>query len=267
MFKKFSTALCLCFAITPPLHAGGTKDVAQLDILDGGMTSRGTYLGALRLTLADGWKTYWRAPGDAGIPPQFDWRGSKNVGEVSITWPTPEVLDQGGLRSIGYTDQMVLPVEITPKNAAEPVRLRGNMGFGVCREVCIPGDLDFDHTLDAGASRNPAIAAAMANRPYSATEAGVTSAQCRLTPTQSGVRIEARIAMPSAGGEEVAVFEPGDPSIWASAAQTQRQGGTLTATSEFVGEADGPMTLDRSEIRITVLGAKHAVDIQGCTPG
>lgn len=267
MIKTVSTALALCIALATPSMSQNMDDIVQLDVLDGGQTQRGTYLGAIRLTLSEGWKTYWRAPGDAGIPPRFDWRGSRNVGDVAITWPTPEVLDQDGLRTFGYTEQLVLPVEITPRKANTPVRLRGNVDIGVCRDICIPSTLDFDHTLDPDVDRNPAVVAALAQRPYSQKEAGVGAVACRLTPTSHGVKIEARIAMPSAGGQEVAVFEPGDPAIWASPAKSQRQGNTLTATSEFINENRGPMTLDRSEIRITVLGSNHAVDIQGCAPG
>ncbi|MEM9552608.1 MAG: protein-disulfide reductase DsbD domain-containing protein, partial [Pseudomonadota bacterium] len=79
-----------------------SRDVVQVEVLDGGETAHGTVMTALRLTLADGWKTYWRAPGDAGIPPSFNWRGSRNVGEVAITWPTPQVFNDYGMRSIGY---------------------------------------------------------------------------------------------------------------------------------------------------------------------
>ncbi|MFA3917208.1 protein-disulfide reductase DsbD domain-containing protein [Ruegeria sp. 2012CJ15-1] len=263
MKHAFPLLLLATLAATPALSQN-MDDIVQLDVLDGGRTERGTYLSALRLTLADGWKTYWRAPGDAGIPPRFDWGASRNLGGIDITWPTPEIHDQNGLRSIGYTDQLVLPIEISPRNANKPVRLRGEMELGICKDVCIPSTLDFDHKLDAGAGRHPAIIAAFAQRPYSSKEAGVTSVACRLQPTGQGVRIEARIAMPSAGGTEVAIFEPGDPAIWAAPSDTRRQGNTLISSSEFVGERNGPMTLDRSEIRITVLGSKHAVDIQGC---
>ncbi len=261
-----STALALCAAFSTSAFAGGMDDLVQLDILDGGVTKRGTYMGAIRLTLSEGWKTYWRAPGDAGIPPEIDWSKSQNVGEVSITWPAPHVFDQNGLRSIGYKNQLVLPVEITPKRSGKPVRLRGDVSFGVCKDVCVPGNLDFDHRLNTDAKRNPAIAAAMAQRPFSKREAGVKSATCRLSPTAGGMKIEARIAMPSAGGPEVLVFEPGNPQLWASEAQTRRQGNTLIATSELVNNSGGAFALDRSEMRITVLGSKHAVDILGCTP-
>jgi DsbC/DsbD-like thiol-disulfide interchange protein len=262
-----AVALTLALGFVAPASAQVTGTVAELDILDGGRTTQGTYMTAVRVTLDDGWKTYWRAPGDAGIPPQFDWNSSDNVGNVSITWPTPDVFVQNGLQSIGYEDQLVLPVEITPKNPDQPVHLKGTMDLGVCKEVCIPAQLDFDHRLNADAGRNPAIAAALAQRPYSAKEARVAQASCRLTPTSDGMQIEARVTMPSAGGQELAVIEPGNPTLWASQPDTERQGDTLVATSEVISASGAPFALERSEIRITVRGANHAVDIKGCSAG
>lgn len=267
MLTRLAASALISVALALPAAAGGMDNPARLEVIEGGMTPRGTYLAALHLTLSDGWKTYWRAPGDAGIPPLFDWRQSRNVGEVAITWPTPEVFEQNGIRSIGYTHELVLPVEITPTHAGKPVRLRGEMELGMCKDICIPGTLSFDRSLDAGAARNPVIVAALAQRPYSATEAGVRTATCRLTPTADGLRIEARIAMPSAGGREYAVFEPGNPQLWAGETSTSRDGGTLVASSDLLNLDGGGFALDRSQIRITVLGRKHAVDIQGCLPG
>ncbi|WP_282120076.1 protein-disulfide reductase DsbD domain-containing protein [Ruegeria atlantica] len=263
--KNVLPAIAITFGLALPATAQVNGPVAELDILDGGRTAKGTYLSAVRVTLQDGWKTYWRAPGDAGIPPEFNWNRSDNVGDVSITWPAPDVFDQNGLQSIGYENQLVLPVEITPKNPARPVRLQGTMDLGVCKDVCIPEQLKFDHTLDAQAGRNPTIAAALAQRPFSEREANVALASCHLSPTADGMRIEARVTMPSAGGREVAVIEPGNPALWASQTETTRTGNTLIATSEVINASGGPFALDRSEIRITVLGANHAVDIRGCS--
>ncbi|MGB0913515.1 MAG: protein-disulfide reductase DsbD domain-containing protein, partial [Phaeobacter italicus] len=220
MAIRIHTLLALAAALTLaalPLRAQiAMDDLVRADVLDGGLTKRGTYQTALRLTLSDGWKTYWRAPGDAGIPPQFDWGRSQNLGKMEITWPTPHVFDQNGIQSIGYETQLVLPVEITPADPAQPVELRGKVEIGICKDICVPGTLSVNHRLDASADRNPAIAAALAQRPYSRKEAGVTSATCRLSPIDGGMRIEARIKMPSAGGREVAVIEPGSQQIWAS---------------------------------------------------
>ena len=206
--------------------------------------------------------------GDAGIAPRFSWRGSRNIGEMTMTWPAPEVFLSSGFRTIGYHDQLVLPIEITPEKPGRPIRIKGRMELGVCKDVCVPSELRFDHQLDAKASRNPAIAAALASRPYSATEAGVTAANCSLKPTQYGMQVEARITMPSAGGEELAVIEPGSPHLHAGETSTRRRGNLLVATTEFLPVQNGQMAaIDRSRLRITVLGQSHAVDITGCSAG
>lgn len=261
---QLSALAALALTAFQPANAGGLPDpLAELEVLDGGLTSRGTYMAALRLTLPEGWKTYWRSPGEAGIPPGFSWRGSRNLGAVEFTWPAPEVFSSGGFHSIGYLDELVLPVEITPKDPGKPVRLKGRMEFGVCKDVCVPADASFNHKVDAEAGRNPAIAAAMASRPYSAKEAGVQSASCRMQPIADGFRIEAHIKMPSAGGREYAVIEPGTPGLYLAGSGTKRQGSTLVATAEFLTDG-AAVALDRSQMRITVLGADHAVDITGC---
>ncbi|WZK90968.1 protein-disulfide reductase DsbD family protein [Aliisedimentitalea scapharcae] len=251
----------------PAAIAGPLDDLVKIEVLDGGATQSGTYRAALRLTLADGWKTYWRSPGDAGIPPSFSWRGSRNLGNIAITWPTPQVFSTSGMQTIGYVDQLTLPIEITPDTTGRPIRLKGRMELGICKDVCVPSELKFDHTLDLDADRNPSILAALAARPYSSAEAGVTAATCRLKPTRNGMQVEARISMPSTGGTEVAVIEPGSPDIWASHTASERHGNTLVATTELIHSSGEPYALDRSQIRITVLGRNHAVDIQGCTPG
>lgn len=267
-FFKFCAAIVwACTIVSAPARAQSVDTIVQLDVLDGGKSADGTYTGAIRLNLKDGWKTYWRAPGDAGIPPEFDWRRSGNVGAVSISWPTPHVFDQSGLKSIGYVDQLVLPITITPRDPSQPVRLRGEVDLGVCKDVCIPASLKFDHKLDASAARNPAIAAALAQRPYSAREAGVRKTVCQLSPSANGLNIKVQITMPSAGGPELAVIEPGNPALWASQTETTRQGDKLTASAEVLNADGNPFALDRSALRITVLGANHAVDILGCNAG
>ena len=262
---------CMAFALASTgasaAQAGSFDDLIQVEVLDGGRTADGAYHAALRLTLKDGWKTYWRAPGDAGIPPSFSWRGSRNLGNLDISWPTPRVFLTSGLRTIGYQDQLVLPIEITPEQQGKPIRLKGKMELGVCKEVCVPADIKFSHDLDMEAGRHPAIAAALAARPYSAKEAGVRAATCRLTPTETGMKVEARITAPALGSAEMVVLEPGRPDVWASEAQSVRQGDTLIARSEMSHVSGETYALDRSQIRITVLAGGHAIDIQGCSAG
>lgn len=268
MIKSVLSALALCAAAFSATAQDriGTPIVGE--VLPGWQLADGTRVAALRLTLAPGWKTYWRTPGDAGIPPQFDWSKSSNLRGVGVTWPAPAVFHQSGMRTIGYEDEVILPITIAPRRAGKPVKLKAHLDIGVCRDICVPYQLDLSATLDvASATPTPAIAAALAARPYSASEAGVTAATCALRPTADGLAIETRIAMPSAGGAEVVIIEPGQPGIWMSETKSTRAGTQLVSTGELAAMDGGALAINRSAVKITVLGANHAVEIDGCTPG
>jgi DsbC/DsbD-like thiol-disulfide interchange protein len=92
------------------------------------------------IELAPGWKTYWRMPGEAGVPPQFDWSGSQNAKSVEVLWPSPTRFSDAGGETVGYKDRVVFPLRIPAEHPSEAVLLRLSMFFGVCKEVCIPVD-------------------------------------------------------------------------------------------------------------------------------
>lgn len=262
-------ALALAGLTALPLSAQDRFAVpVKAQVLPGWVQPDGTRMAAVHLSLEPGWKTYWRAPGDAGIPPSFDWSGSRNLHAVSVSWPTPKVFDDNGMRSIGYANDLVIPLTLAPKSAGDPVRIRLTMDIGICSDICIPHQLTFDETITSTDTRpTPAIAAALAQSPYSEREAGVTAAKCRIEPTRDGLQIEARVRVPSAGGPEVMVIEPGLGDVWVSEADTHRSGSEVIAVSEMIHLNGGPIALDRSAIRMTILGSNHAVDVKGCTPG
>lgn len=239
-------------------------EVVRAEVLPGWQTADGTRMAALRLTLAPGWKTYWRAPGDAGIPPAFDWTGSRNLAAVAFHWPAPDVFHDYGIRTIGYADQLVLPMELRPERPGAPIRVAGEMELGVCETVCIPAELTFSAVIDGAGAMDPTIRAALAARPIPARNAGVGRVVCEFTPIADGVRLDARIDMPRVGGSEVALVEAGEPGIWVSEPQVARQDGALHVRADLVPPPGMPLLLDRSELRFTVLGSSRAVDIRGC---
>lgn len=237
--------------------------IVQAEILPGWETERGTQMAGLRLTLAPGWKTYWRAPGDAGIPPQFDWSASGNMKAVDTYWPRPKVFRQNGMRTIGYENEVVLPLELTPASPGTPITLRGRMELGVCHDICMPMALELRADLPARPNPEP-IRAALAARPINAAQAGVGRVTCTVEPLTDGLRLTAEIALPPMGGDEVAVVELRDPAIWVSEPQVAREGNRLIAVADLVPESAAPFALDRSSVRITLLAGQKAVDIQGC---
>jgi DsbC/DsbD-like thiol-disulfide interchange protein len=248
-----------------PATAQDMGGIVTLDVLPGWDTADGTRMVGLRLTLAEGWKTYWRAPGDGGIPPQVLWSGSENIAGAQFHWPVPEVFTVAGVRSIGYGGQVVIPVELQPATPGQPARAAGELDIGVCEDVCVPMRLSFDVTLPPGGGRDPAIVAALVDRPLTGAEAGAGPVTCALTPGDHGLTITATIPLGDTGGTEVVVIETSDPQVWVSEADVTRQGQTLTAEADLIHSSGGGFALDRSGVRITVLGRDRAVDLQGCT--
>lgn len=247
-------------------NAGPADGVAQVDVLPGWRAADGSHMAGLRITLLPGWKTYWRAPGDGGIPPQIDFSASRNVAAAQFQWPTPEVMDQSGMRTIGYHDGVTVAVKVTP-NANGPIQFSGEMLIGVCEEICVPAQLSFDAELPTDGARDSAIVATLIDRPATANEAGVTSALCQISPMENGVTVTATLTLPATGGEEVVVVEANDPLIWVSEADVSRSGNQLTASADLIHANANSFALDRSAMRFTVFGADTVVDIQGCTGG
>lgn len=229
----------------------------------------GTHMAGLELQLKPGWKTYWRAPGDAGIPPSFDWRKSGNLAGAQIAWPVPKRMDQGGMTAIGYADTVVLPLRLTPDRPGGEIRLRGTLDMGVCDDICVPVTLKVDAALpNTAVKRDPRIAAALANRPDTAAEAGVGRVACSVRPAKDGgLHLRAEVTMPHRGKGEMVVVETMNPGIWVAPTRTSRQGGTLIAETDLLHVEGRAFALDRSGLRLTVISAKGAVDIQGCPAG
>ncbi len=263
-------ALALSIAGPGPARAELPPDVVRMEVLPGWRTPDGRQMAGLRLTLAPGWKTYWRAPGAAGLPPVLDFAASEGIGDVEAHWPVPEVFHTGGLRSIGYAGTVTIPLELLLDGG--PARLQGAVEIGVCLDICVPVRLpvalDLPGDRSAGPTRrDPAIAAALVDRPLSAEEAGAR-ATCAAAPApDGGLALTLRLALPPQGGEEAVVVEAADPSLWISEARSWREGGTLVAEVEAVARDGGAVALDRDGLRITVLGDGRAVDIRGCEAG
>ncbi|WP_371170370.1 protein-disulfide reductase DsbD domain-containing protein [Aliiroseovarius sp. 2305UL8-7] len=242
------------------------EDIVDIEVLPGWRGSDGQHMAALRIRLADGWKTYWRAPGQSGIPPSLNWSGSDNLKGVKFHWPVPDVFDVGGMQTIGYEQELVLPMTLVPKSSGKPIALSGKVNLGVCKDVCIPADVSISVALPAqGAGSKAPIKRALRQRPDTAKEAGLRGAVCDVEPISDGLRVTVKIDMPKLGPNEVVVVETADPSVWVSQVSTAREGRALTSVTELVPSSGKPFLLNRSDLRLTVLAAGRGVDIRGCT--
>ena len=217
------------------------------------------HIAGLRLVLEPGWKTYWRAPGDAGIPPEFDWAGSKNLGSVRVDYPVPAIYDVSGVRTIGYADEVVFPLTLTATDPARPIELSAGVQLGVCQDVCIPVTFRISGTLPTDGAHDARVARARADRP---TAGGAMT--CRITPISDGLRLEVAFAMPSMPGPAETVIETADPSVWVSAPEVSVSGGMAQASADLVPPDAVPFALERDGLRLTVIGGGRAVELKGC---
>uniref|UniRef100_Q07TR4 Thiol:disulfide interchange protein DsbD N-terminal domain-containing protein n=1 Tax=Rhodopseudomonas palustris (strain BisA53) TaxID=316055 RepID=Q07TR4_RHOP5 len=136
-----------------------------------GSRSGQVLLGGIAFQLAPGWKTYWRSPGDSGVPPRFDFSKSENVEAVTILWPAPtKFADGAGGISLGYQKHVVLPMRIVAKNADKPVTLRASISYAVCEKLCVPVEASPELTFASVASTQDAtLSAALDTVPVPAT--------------------------------------------------------------------------------------------------
>ncbi len=139
-----------------------------IDILDRKIVHDDRYIVGVRMALEDGWRSYWRLADGSGLPTRFHIHSTRNVASTRIHWPAPSLIEQFGSVSVGYTGEIVFPIEITPRDSADDrIQLQSSLEFGICRDVCIPirREIAVDmSTLDTAETFGP-IAHALESRP------------------------------------------------------------------------------------------------------
>lgn len=269
---QLSKSLLIVVMLWLPSQAPGQAVVStgqsfiKLRLLSGEPQQDGTRLAGLRMIVAPGWKTYWRSPGEAGIPPRFDWSESDNVGAVEVLWPRPEVFQSFGYRTIGYAGEIVLPLRIRPARADQPMTLALTANIGVCREICVLEQAELSEHIarDQRPVGYRQVRRAMARVPQPSDEAGVRQTTCRITGAGRERQLEAVLTFDANPGRTDVVVE-GTDQFWVHKTSVEQVDGTIrVAASLRLPEAGG--WIDRSTVRMTVLGDNISADIQGCKP-
>jgi len=116
---------------------------------DAGVPSNGQVRLGLQFQLAPGWKIYWRTPGDAGIPPIFDWSRSSNVERAEVQWPAPKRFTVFGFETFGYNNEVVLPIDVAAASPDDPLAVRLDVQFAACSNICVPMEAAFAIDLAA----------------------------------------------------------------------------------------------------------------------
>ena len=112
----------------------------------------------LHFKLKEGWKIYWRSPGDAGFPPRLNWSGSTNLATANIQWPVPKRFSILGFDTQGYKDEVVFPLRVTLLKSGEALSAKAKIDYLACKEICIPYRTKLSLALPAGPSNTSAYA-------------------------------------------------------------------------------------------------------------
>jgi DsbC/DsbD-like thiol-disulfide interchange protein len=194
----------------------------------------------IEIRLKPGWHTYWRYPGDAGVPPRFDFGGSQNVKAVEVLWPAPQRIAEESLVAIGYTGDVTLPLAVLPQNAAKPVVLRLKLDYAVCEKLCVPAEGKSELVLAGGpSSHDTALAAATARVPQKAALGQGPTVAIKSVRREDGAarpRIVVDVAAPS--GTSVALFAEGPAPDWALPVPSRIEGAPA-GLQRFAFELDG----------------------------
>lgn len=247
----------------------GYTNVTSMQLLPGWQRDDGLYMAAIQIEMAPGWKTYWREPGAGGIPPSFDWSGSRNLQQVGYFWPTPTVYEAYGTRTIGYENRLILPVLLKPRDATRGIEAQLRLDYGVCLDICIPASGTDSTSLTAADSANrDLITQAVALRPRSGPAAGMIAARCTLRPSGENFVLSAKFDFSAKPGQiQAVVVETGSDTLWASEADHSTAGRSVTVETDLRHYGDGALTLNRETLRFTLFGPSGAIDIQGCAGG
>lgn len=118
----------------------------------------GNLRAALEIRLQPGWKTYWRDPGDSGVPPTLQVDAGGSEAAVEIGFPAPSRFDDSYSRWAGYDHSVALALTVQIPAMMQPAPIRARTFLGICETICIPVEAEFDVPLYAPADPEEAAA-------------------------------------------------------------------------------------------------------------
>jgi DsbC/DsbD-like thiol-disulfide interchange protein len=227
-----------------------------------GSRSGAVLLGGIAIQLQPGWHTYWRNPGDSGVPPRIDFSKSENIEAVTILWPAPaKFADGAGGISLGYLKQVVLPLRIVAKNADKPVTLRADISYAVCEKLCIPVEASTELAFTSVAStEDSALSAALDTVPKPATIGDPNPLTIRDVKREGKNSVLVDVAAPD--GKDVSLFVEGPTPDWALPVPKLLEHGP-PGVKRFAFDLDGlppGANPDGAALKLTLVGGERAYE-------
>jgi DsbC/DsbD-like thiol-disulfide interchange protein len=217
---------------------GDGRSAARL--IAGSPAAGGIMRAGVEIRLKNGWHTYWRHPGDAGVPPRFDFKASQNVGQVDVLWPAPRRITEASGVALGYANDVIFPLQVVPQDAGKPVVLRLKLDYAVCEKLCVPAEAKAELALAKGlAPRDGTLAAAEMRVPKKVALGEGHTLAIRAVRRETGSarpRLVVDVAAPP--GIPVDLFAEGPTPQWALPVPA-RVDGAPAGIARFAFDLDG----------------------------
>lgn len=216
-----SAAALPLLLLTLPSHAAdaspwdkGERSAVRLIAASAAEGGSPTLRAGIEIRLNKGWKTYWRYPGDSGVPPRFSFARSDNIKAITVKWPGPHRFTDGGGFSIGYKDHVLFSLAVEPADAAKPVTLRLDLDYAICEKLCVPAEAKAELELVPGRTGHDAALAMAESRVPKPVALG-SAASFVISAVRQEVPGRLTVDVRAPGVAEVDLFAEGPTPEWA----------------------------------------------------
>ncbi len=265
--KKIMILLVLLFNIvgSSVFSQSPIIGLKSVDIIRGWRQSDDIHIAAINIKLEDGWKTYWRVPGIGGIAPILNWDKSKNIKNISQIWPTPNIYNEYGLQTIGYKDELLLPLQIQPIDKKQPIHLSITIDFGICSDVCVPIQTAVEERLPERTSIGKKnILDTLEKAILSGNKSPFKIVKCNIVPIKDGFEVNAFFeGLASFDKDTLGVVEyPVKQNGWINQKASLISSNQLSVHAIVYNKSIH--FIDRSDLTLTIFTKNKAFEFDGC---
>jgi len=265
--KKIMILLVLLFNIvgSSVFSQSPIIGLKSVDIIRGWRQSDDIHIAAINIKLEDGWKTYWRVPGIGGIAPILNWEKSKNIKNISQIWPTPNIYNEYGLQTIGYKDELLLPLQIQPIDKKQPIHLSITIDFGICSDVCVPIQTAVEERLPERTSIGKKnILDTLEKAILSGNKSPFKIVKCNIVPIKDGFEVNALFeGLTSFDKDTLGVVEyPVKQNGWINQKASLISSNQLSVHAIVYNKSIH--FIDRSDLTLTIFTKNKAFEFDGC---
>lgn len=218
----------------------------------------------VEIQLSRGWKTYWRYPGDSGIPPRFDFKGSHNLAEARVLWPAPQRFSDSIGYSIGYSEHVIFPLRVRAADPSKPVFLKLNLDYAICERMCVPASAKLELPLTGTpTAHTPSLQASEGKVPKSAAIGEGDTLRIKMVRTDPRNAKRVLVTLQAPPGLAVDLFAEGPAADW-NLPLPRPDGDPSGAERRFVLDLEGVpphVSLTGVTLLLTAVSERAAIEV------